>query len=78
MALHHYPLAEIFNSDQGAQFTAAAFTGYLHVVGLQISMDGRSRCHHSIFVERLWSCLKYELIYLKAFDDSHHLKQEMK
>lgn len=78
MALDQYPLPEIFNSDQGAQFTATAFTNCLQAVGVQISMDGRGRCHDNIFVERLWWSLKYELIYLKAFDDGHHLKREVR
>ena len=76
-ALLHYHKPTIFNSDQGAQFTANAFTGTLKQANVQISMDGRGRCYDNIFIERLWRSLKYELIYLKAFDDGHHLSQEV-
>ena len=54
----------IFNSDQGAQFTAAAFTACLHAANIQISKDGRSRALDNIFCERLWRSVKYENIYL--------------
>lgn len=55
---------EIFNSDQGAQFTCSAFTGRLENAGIAISMDGRGRALDNIFVERLWRSLKYEEIYI--------------
>jgi putative transposase len=77
-ALSCYPSPEIFNTDQGAQFTANAFTHCLKAANLQISMDGRGRCHDNIFIERLWRSLKYELIYLKSFENGHHLTQEVK
>src|SRR5262249_7089537 len=51
---------EIFNTDQGAQFTAQAFTGRLEAAGVQVSMDGRGRCLDNVFVERLWRTVKYE------------------
>ena len=54
---------EIFNSDQGAQFTSADFTGALRKQEVRISMDGRGRCLDNVFIERLWRSLKYELIY---------------
>src|SRR4051812_7654765 len=54
---------EIFNSDQGAQFTSTAFTGVLEAAGVRISMDGKGRCMDNVFVERLWRSLKYENIY---------------
>ena len=76
-ALLNYRKPTIFNSDQGAQFTANAFTGCLKQAEVQISMDGRGRCYDNIFIERLWRSLKYELIYLKAFDDGKHLTQEV-
>jgi putative transposase len=76
-SLQAYPLPEIFNSDQGSQFTANAFTDCLKAVGIQISMDGRGRCHDNIFIERLWWSLKYELIYIKDFLDGHHLEKEV-
>ena len=55
---------EIFNSDQGAQFTSPDFTGQLAAAGIQISMDGRGRALDNIFVERLWRTVKYEEVYL--------------
>jgi putative transposase len=58
---------EIFNTDQGAQFTARAFTGRLEAAGVAISMDGRGRALDNVFVERLWRSLKYEDIYLKSY-----------
>lgn len=58
---------EIFNSDQGAQFTSTAFTDRLHAQGVRISMDGRGRALDNIFVERLWRTVKYEEVYLKDY-----------
>ena len=58
---------EIFNSDQGSQFTAAAFTGRLEACGVAISMDGRGRALDNVFVERLWRSVKYEEVYLKEY-----------
>lgn len=58
---------EIFNTDQGVQFTARAFTRQLETAGIQISMDGRGRVFDNIFVERLWRSVKYEDIYLKEY-----------
>ena len=66
-ALRTYRKPEIFNSDQGAQFTSQAFTNVLHREGVTISMDGRGRAFDNIFVERLWRSLKYEDIYLKGY-----------
>jgi len=57
----------IFNTDQGAQFTAQAFTTCLEACGIQISMDGRGRAFDNIFVERLWRSVKYEDLYLKEY-----------
>jgi len=65
---------EIFNSDQGSQFTGKGFTGVLLGAGVQISMDGKGRCLDNVFVERLWRSLKYEEVYLKAYStarDAH-------
>lgn len=76
-AVARYGKPEIFNSDQGSQFTSNSFTAYLKASGIQISMDGRGRCHDNIFIERLWRSLKYELIYLMAFEDGIHLNQEV-
>lgn len=58
---------EIFNSDQGRQFTAAAFTGRLEACGVAISMDGRGRALDNVFVERLWRSVKHEEVYLKDY-----------
>jgi putative transposase len=58
---------EIFNTDQGAQFTARAFTATLEQAGVRVSMDGRGRCFDNIFVERLWPTVKYEDIYIKDY-----------
>ena len=58
----------IFNTDQGAQFTAIEFTGILEAAGIQVSMDGRGRALDNVFVERLWRTVKYEHIYLVDHD----------
>ena len=58
---------DIFNSDQGAQFTSLDFTGRLAAAGIQISMDGRGRALDNVFVERLWRTVKYEEVYLKDY-----------
>lgn len=58
---------EIFNSDQGSQFTSHEFTGCLQAAEVAISMDGRGRCFDNIFVERLWRTVKYEEVYLKDY-----------
>lgn len=58
---------EIFNTDQGAQFTSAAFTGRLEAADVRISMDGRGRALDNVFVERLWRSVKYEEVYLKDY-----------
>jgi putative transposase len=60
---------EIFNTDQGSQFTDAGFTAVLRGHGVAISMDGRGRFADNIFVERLWRSLKYEEVYLRAYDN---------
>jgi putative transposase len=59
---------EVFNTDQGAQFTAAAFTGRLESAGVAVSMDGRGRALDNVFVERLWRSVKYEDIYIRGYD----------
>lgn len=59
---------EIFNSDQGAQFTSPAFTGRLQAAGVRISMDGRGRALDNVFVERLWRSVKYEEVYLHDYE----------
>jgi putative transposase len=59
---------EIFNTDQGVQFTAQAWTSRLEAAGVQVSMDGRGRCLDNVFVERLWRSVKYEDIYLHRYE----------
>ena len=59
---------EIFNTDQGSQFTSHAFTGALADAGIRISMDGRGRWMDNVFIERLWRSLKYECVFLNAFE----------
>ena len=66
-ALAHYGRPEIFNTDQGSQFTSDDFTGTLKRHEITISMDGKGRCMDNIFVERLWRSLKYEEVYLNAY-----------
>lgn len=66
-ALRTHGKPEIFNSDQGSQFTSDAFTGVLKREGIVISMDGRGRAYDNIFVERLWRNVKYEDVYLKGY-----------
>jgi len=66
-ALSRYGQPDIFNTDQGAQFTASAFTDELLSHGIKVSMDGRGRYIDNIFVERLWRALKYEEVYLHAY-----------
>ena len=66
---------EIFNTDQGSQFTDAGFTGVLRGHGVAISMDGRGRYADNIFVERLWRSVKYEEVYLKAYDNVAQARQ---
>ena len=67
-ALARHGKPEIFNTDQGAQFTAAAFTDVLLKAGIAISMDGKGAWRDNVFVERLWRSIKYEEIYLRAYD----------
>jgi putative transposase len=66
MALHGKP--DIFNTDQGSQFTSAAFTDLLAANGVKISMDGKGAWRDNVFVERLWRSVKYEEVYLRAYD----------
>src|SRR5699024_9979288 len=65
---------EIFNTDQGSQFTSAAFTGTLAAAGTRISMDGRGRWMDNVFIERLWRSLKYEDVYLKGYADGREAR----
>jgi putative transposase len=68
-ALGRYGTPEIFNTDQGSQFTSIAFTAALQDAGIRCSMDGRGRCLDNAFIERLWRSLKYEAVYLRELAD---------
>jgi putative transposase len=68
-ALKRQASAEIFNSDQGSQFTSKVFTNRVKDAGMKISMDGRGRVFDNIFIERLWRTVKYEEVYLKEYHD---------
>jgi putative transposase len=59
---------EVFNTDQGVQFTAAAFTSRLLSAGVEVSMDGKGRCLDNVFVERLWRTVKYEEVYVRGYE----------
>jgi putative transposase len=73
-ALLQHGKPKIFNTDQGAQFTSAAFTGKLEAAGVAISMDGRGRFMDNIFIERLWRSIKYEEVHLKAYADGREAR----
>jgi putative transposase len=73
-ALARHGKPRIFNTDQGAQFTSAAFTSKLEAAGVAISMDGRGRFMDNIFIERLWRSIKYEEVHLKAYADGREAR----
>jgi putative transposase len=73
-ALIQHGKPKIFNTDQGSQFTSAAFTGKLEAAGVAISMDGRGRFMDNIFIERLWRSIKYEETHLKAHADGREAR----
>ena len=77
-ALASYGKPEIFNTDQGSQFTSDAFTDTLNGVGIRISMDGKGRWVDNVMIERLWRSLKYECIYLHAFETGSEVRQGLK
>lgn len=66
---------DIFNSDQGSQFTSLDFTGRLDAAGIRISMDGRGRVFDHIFIERLWRSVKYENVYLQDYTSGSALRK---
>jgi putative transposase len=68
---------DIFNTDQGAQFTSEAFTGVLESHGVKISMDGRGSYSDNLFIERLWRTVKYEEVYLKSYRDGKEARDEI-
>ena len=76
-ALLRYGAPEIFNTDQGSQFTSAEFTGVLKQHGIRISMDGKGCWRDNVFVERLWRTIKYDEVYLKAYDSVSHAKASL-
>ena len=76
-ALARYGTPEIFNTDQGSQFTSAEFTDVLKAHGIQISMDGRGRCHDNIYVERLWWTVNHEWVYLRPCENGIEQKQSL-
>jgi putative transposase len=73
-ALARFGKPEIFNTDQGSQFTSTAFTGALERAGIEISMDGRGRWMDNVFIERLWRSLKHEDVYLKGYTDGREVR----
>jgi putative transposase len=73
-AIAKYGCPDIFNTDQGSQFTAEAFTNILQSKGIAISMDGKGRWRDNVFIERLWKSVKYEDIYLKAYASMKEVK----
>jgi putative transposase len=76
-ALARYGRPEIFNTDQGSQFTSAAFTGLLLENAIAISMDGRGSWRDNVFIERLWRSVKYEEVYLHAYDSVGHARASL-
>ena len=73
-AIANYGTPEIFNTDQGSQFTGTAFTGVLKREEIQISMDGRGRWMDNVFIESLWRSVKYEEVYLKAYENARQAR----
>ena len=73
-AMARFGRPEIFNTDQGSQFTSPRFTGLLQQAGVRISMDGRGRWMDNVFIERLWRSLKYECVYLHAFETGSEVR----
>jgi len=76
-ALRMHPAPEVFNTDQGSQFTSFEFTGVLKENGIKISMDGKGRWMDNVFIERLWRSLKYECVYLRALESGSQARVEI-
>jgi putative transposase len=76
-ALQKYGTPGIFNTDQGSQFTSLEFTDILTNHGIRISMDGQGRWRDNIFIERLWKTVKYQEVYLKAYESIGHARKEL-
>ena len=77
-AIRLHGLPEIFNTDQGSQYTVEGFTGVLKKHGIRISMDGKGRAMDNIFIERLWRSVKYEEAYLKEYSNVKELVKSLK
>lgn len=77
-AIRKYGTPEIFNTDQGSQFTSDAFIGILEKHGINISMDGKGRWLDNVFIERLWRSVKYEDVYLKAYSSIIETRQGLR
>jgi putative transposase len=76
-ALIKYGTPDIFNTDQGSQFTSSEFTSILANQGIRISMDGQGRWMDNVFIERLWKTVKYQEVYLKAYESIGHARKEL-
>ena len=74
-ALERFGRPQIFNTDQGSQFTSLAFTSVLEAQGVNISMDGKGSWRDNVFIERFWWTLKYENVYLHAYEDVRQARQ---
>ena len=77
-AIQRFGPPEIFNTDQGSQFTSDSFTSVLKAHGVKISMDGKGRWVDNVFIERLWRSVKYEEVYLKAYQTMHEARQSLR
>ena len=76
-AIANYGIPEIFNTDQGSQYTSNEFTDILNNYNIKISMDGKGRWVDNVFIERVWKSLKYECIYLYEFENVVELKSKI-
>ena len=77
LALNKHPKPEIFNTDQGSQFTSNGWCDLLKKYDVKISMDGKGRCFDNIFSERLWRTVKYEEVYLKSYDSVKSAREQL-
>lgn len=77
-AIQRFGPPEIFNTDQGSQFTSDSFTSVLKAHGVKISMDGKGRWVDNVFIERLWRSVKYEEVYLKAYQTMQEARQSLR
>jgi putative transposase len=76
-ANQHHGTPEIFNTDQGSQFTSHEFVGLIQGHGIQVSVDGKGRWVDNVFVERLWKSVKYEEVYLHTYDSISQARQDL-